>query len=147
MTDERVTDHNRPIVEEFRANEGRLGGNFEGHTMLLLHNRGRRSGADNVSPLAYLQDDDDPSTVYIFASAAGRPEHPEWYRNLMAAGTGEVEIGTERFPVTVEEITGPERDRIYAKQVEVMPGFGEYERMLEGGRTIPVLALHRATGH
>ena len=111
--------------------------------MLLLHNRGRRTGADNVNPLAYLPDADDPDTVYIFASAAGRPEHPQWYRNLVAAGEAEVEIGTERFPVAVVEITGPERDRIFARQVDRMPGFGEYERRLQGARTIPVLALRR----
>ncbi len=139
-----MSEHNRPMVQEFRSNEGRLGGAFAGHTMLLLHNRGRRTGADNVNPLAYLKDADDPSTVYVFASAAGRPEHPQWYRNLIAAGEAEVEIGTERFPVSVVEITGAERDRIYALQVERMPGFGEYERRLEGARTIPVLALRRS---
>src|SRR4051794_35495748 len=103
MADERIGERNVPIVEEFRANEGRVGGPFEGHTMLLLHNRGRRSGAGYVNPLAYLGDPNDPSTVYVFASAAGRPEHPEWYRNLIASGDAEVEIGTERFPVTVRE--------------------------------------------
>jgi deazaflavin-dependent oxidoreductase (nitroreductase family) len=145
MAQERISEHNQPMVEEFRSNEGRIGGPFEGHTMLLLHNRGRRTGADNVNPLAYLPDADDPATVYVFASAGGRPEDPQWYRNLMAAGDGEVEIGTERFRVKAVEITGPERDRIYALQVERMPGFGEYERRLQGRRTIPVLALRRTS--
>jgi deazaflavin-dependent oxidoreductase (nitroreductase family) len=145
MADERISEHNLPIVTEFRTNEGRVGGPFEGHTMLLLHNRGRRSGADNVNPLAYLPDPDDPSTVYVFASAAGRPDHPQWYRNLVAAGDAEVEIGTDRFPVAVREITGAERDRIYAMQVARMPGFGEYERSLDGIRVIPVVALRRLT--
>jgi deazaflavin-dependent oxidoreductase (nitroreductase family) len=143
MADERISERNAPIVDEFRATGGRVGGPFDGHTMLLLHNRGRRTGADNVNPLAYQPDPDDPTTVYVFASAGGRPEHPQWYRNLLAAGEGEVEIGTDRFPVTVLEITGAQRDRIFAMQVERMPGFGEYERRLDGARTIPVVALRR----
>ncbi|MDT4937426.1 MAG: hypothetical protein QOG80_1097 [Pseudonocardiales bacterium] len=141
MADEQIAERNVPIVDEFRANEGHVGGPFEGHTMLLLHNRGRRTGADNVNPVAYLRDADDPSTVYVFASAGGRPDHPQWYRNLVAAGDAEVEIGTDRFPVMIREITGAERDRIFALQVERMPGFAEYERRLDGVRTIPVVAL------
>lgn len=144
MAGERITDRNLPIVNEFRANEGRVGGPFEGHTMLLLHNRGRNSGADYVNPLAYLPDPDDASTVYVFASAGGRPQHPEWYHNLVTSGGAEIEIGTDRYPVTVREITGSERDRRYALQVERMPGFAEYERRLQGIRTIPVIALRRA---
>jgi deazaflavin-dependent oxidoreductase (nitroreductase family) len=143
MGAERIVERNVPIVNEFRANEGRIGGPFDGHTMLLLHNRGRRTGVDNVNPLAYLPDPDDPSTVYVFASAGGRPEHPQWYRNLIAAGDAEVEVGTERYPVTVHEITGAERDRIFAMQVEQMPGFADYEQRLDGVRTIPVIALRR----
>jgi deazaflavin-dependent oxidoreductase (nitroreductase family) len=146
MAAEQIVERNVPIVEEFRSNQGRIGGPFDGHTMLLLHNRGRRTGAHNVNPVAYLPDSDDPATVYVFASAGGRPHHPQWYRNLIAAGQAEVEIGTDRFPVTVHEVTGAERDRIYALQVERMPGFGEYERRLAGVRTIPVVALRRAGG-
>ena len=143
MADERIGEHNRPIVEEFRANEGRVGGPFEGHPMLLLHNRGRRSGADNVNPLACLPDPDDLATVYVFASAGGRPEHPQWYFNLIAAGEAEIEVGTDRYPVTVEEITGADRDRLFALQAEEMPPFADYERKLDGVRTIPVVALRR----
>jgi deazaflavin-dependent oxidoreductase (nitroreductase family) len=145
MADEQIVERNLPIVNEFRTNEGHVGGPFQGHTMLLLHNRGRRTGADNVNPLAYLRDSNDPSTVYVFGSAGGRPHHPQWYRNLIAAGDAEVEIGTDRFPVTVREITGAARDRIFAMQVERMPGFGEYERRLDGVRTIPVVALRRVS--
>jgi len=144
MAAEHIRDRNVPIVEEFRTNEGRVGGPFAGHTMLLLHNPGRRTGADNVNPLAYLPDPADPATVYVFGSAGGRPKDPQWYRNIIAAGAGEVEIGTERYRVTASEITGAERDRIYALQVERMPGFGEYERNLEGVRVIPVVALRRS---
>ena len=145
MAHERISERNQPIVEEFRSNAGRIGGPFEGHTMLLLHNRGRRTGVDNVNPLAYLPEAADPTTVYVFASAAGRPEHPQWYRNLIAAGEAEVEIDSERYHVEVDEIAGAERDRIYALQVERMPGFGEYERRLQGARTIPVIALRRTS--
>jgi|SRR5438445_6241577 len=141
MAHEQIVERNVPIVDEFRTNEGHVGGRFEGHTLLLLHNRGRRTGADNVNPVAYLRDPDGPSTVYVFGSAGGGPDHPQWYRNLVAAGDAEVEIGTDRFRVTVREITGPERDRIFAMQVERMPGFGEYERRVDGIRTIPVVAL------
>jgi deazaflavin-dependent oxidoreductase (nitroreductase family) len=144
MAGEQILARNVPIVEEFRANGGRIGGPFDGHTMLLLHNPGRRTGADNVNPLAYLPDPDDASTVYVFASAGGRPQHPQWYRNIVAAGHGEVEIGTDRYAVTAQEVTGAERDRLYALQVERMPGFGEYERRLAGIRTIPVVALRRS---
>lgn len=137
---ERIVERNLPIVEEFRANEGRVGGPFDGASMLLLHHRGRASNAEYVSPLAYLPGSN--GTMYVFASAGGRPEHPQWYRNLVAAGTAEVEVGTDRFPVSAEELSGAERDRAYAGQVERMPGFGDYERNLEGVRTIPVVALH-----
>jgi deazaflavin-dependent oxidoreductase (nitroreductase family) len=145
MAEEHIADRNVPIVNEFRTNEGRVGGPFTGHTMLLLHNRGRRTGADHVNPLAYLPDPDDASTVYVFASAAGRPQQPQWYRNLVAGGDAEVEIGTDRFAVSVGEITGSERDRLFAMQVQRMPGFAEYERRLDGLRTIPVVALRRVS--
>jgi len=82
-------------------------------------------------------------TVYVFASKGGAPSHPAWYYNLTTAGRAEVEIGTETFEVTVEEITGAERDRIYAEQARRYTGFAEYEEKTRGVRTIPVLALHR----
>jgi deazaflavin-dependent oxidoreductase (nitroreductase family) len=140
---ERILDRNVPIVEDFRANEGRVGGPFAGHPMLLLHHRGRSTGTEMVSPLTYQQDPDDPSTIYVFGSAGGRPAHPQWYRNLVAAGEAEVEVGTDRYAVTAEEITGAKRDRIYALKGQDMPGFLEYERNLKGIRTVPVIALHR----
>jgi deazaflavin-dependent oxidoreductase (nitroreductase family) len=139
---EQIVERNRPIVEQFRANEGRVGAPFEGQPMLLLHHRGRTSNAEHVSPLAYLPGDD--GVLYVFATAGGRPKHPSWYHNLVAAGQAEVEVGTERFPVSVQEMSGAERDRVYAAQVDRMPGFGEYERNLAGVRTIPVIALRPA---
>ncbi|MGW5313890.1 nitroreductase/quinone reductase family protein [Nocardia thailandica] len=137
-------DWNAEIIAEFRANEGRVGGNFEGAPMLLLHHRGRKTGRDLLTPMMYLPDEHDPDTLYVFASKAGAPTNPDWYHNLVAAGTAEIERGTETYPVTVEEITGPDRDTLYAEQARRYPGFAGYAEKTAGIRTIPVLALRRA---
>jgi deazaflavin-dependent oxidoreductase (nitroreductase family) len=139
-----ATDWNAGIIAEFRANQGRVGGQFEGAPMVLLHHRGRTSGREFVTPTMYLADEQDVDTIYVFASKAGAPTNPDWYRNLTAAGRGEVERGVETYPVTVTEVTGPERDRIYAEQARRYPGFAEYAQKTKGVRTIPVLALRRA---
>ncbi|HEX7165131.1 MAG TPA: nitroreductase family deazaflavin-dependent oxidoreductase [Trebonia sp.] len=135
-------DRNQRIIAEFRANEGRVGGGFEGAPMVLIHHVGRKSGKEYVTPLVYLPDESDDS-IYIFASKGGAPVNPEWYRNLMAAGQATIEVLTSTYPVTVSELTGEERDRVYAEQVRHMPGFGDYERKAEGLRKIPVLRLAR----
>ncbi|WP_280264733.1 nitroreductase family deazaflavin-dependent oxidoreductase [Nocardia wallacei] len=137
-------DWNSGIIEEFRTNAGKVGGPFEGAPMALLHHRGRKSGREFVTPMMYLPADQDPGTVYVFASKAGAPTNPDWYYNLTASGKAEVEIGTEQYPVTVTEVTGDERDRIYAEQASRYPGFAGYAEKTAGIRTIPVLALHRA---
>lgn len=137
-------DWNTQIINEFRANEGRVGGNFEGAPMLLLHHVGRKSGKQTVSPMMYLADDADANTIYVFASKAGAPTNPAWYFNLTAAGSAEVELGTDRYQVTVREVTGADRDRIYAEQSSRYPGFKDYERQTQGVRVIPVLALTRS---
>ena len=139
-----VNDRNAKIVEEFRANDGRVAGPFENQPLALLHYVGRKSGEEYLAPAAYLAADGDPNTIYVFASAGGRPEHPQWYRNLTAAGKATVEVGTETYPVIVTELTGAERDRVFSEQARRNPGFAEYERKLTGIRTIPVLALRRA---
>jgi deazaflavin-dependent oxidoreductase (nitroreductase family) len=139
-----TNDWNAKVVAEFRANDGRVGGNFEGAPIVILHHVGRTSGREYLAPVMYLPSEDDPDTIYVFASAAGAPEHPDWYVNMTAAGTATVEVGAETYPVTVTDVTGAERDRIYAEQVKLYPGFGEYEEKTAGIRTIPVLALHRA---
>jgi deazaflavin-dependent oxidoreductase (nitroreductase family) len=136
-----ANDWNQGIVEEFRANEGLVGGMFEGAPMILVHHVGRSSGTEYVTPLVYLPGDG--GSVYIFGSKGGAPTHPDWYLNLVAAGQTTVEIGAESFPVLVTEVAGPERDRIYAEQVRVNPGFGEYAKKTEGVRVIPVLHLTR----
>jgi deazaflavin-dependent oxidoreductase (nitroreductase family) len=136
-------DWNAQVIEEFRANEGRVGGNFEGAPMVLVHHRGRRSGEERVNPMMYLPDEADADVIYVFASKAGHPSNPDWYYNLIAAGEASVERGTESYPVTVRELTGDERDRVYAEQARRYPGFADYESKNEGIRTIPVLELRR----
>jgi deazaflavin-dependent oxidoreductase (nitroreductase family) len=139
-----AVDWNAQIIAEFRANEGRVGGNFEGAPMVLVHHKGRKSGREYVSPMMYLADETDPGTIYVFASKAGAPTDPDWYRNLVAAGDGSVERGTQAYQVAVRDVTGAERDRIYAEQASRYPGFAEYERKTAGIRTIPVLELKDA---
>ncbi len=132
---------NQGVIEEFRANEGRVGGPFAGAPMILVHHVGRTSGKEYVSPLVYLPGED--GAIYIFASKGGAPDHPDWYRNLITAEATTVEVGKDTFQAAVTEVTGAERDRIYAEQVKRMPGFGEYAQKTEGIRTIPVLHLAR----
>jgi deazaflavin-dependent oxidoreductase (nitroreductase family) len=135
----RPGDWNAKVIEEFRANEGRVGGSFEGAPMVLVRHRGRRTGRELVNPMMYLRDDEDPDTVYVFASKGGAPTDP----NLVAAGEAEIEVGTERYPVAVAELRGGDRDRVYAEQARRYPGFAGYEEKTAGIRTIPVLALRR----
>ncbi|MEV6217356.1 nitroreductase/quinone reductase family protein [Nocardia sp. NPDC051833] len=137
-------DWNTEIIAEFRANQGRVGGNFDGAPMVLVHHRGRKTGRELVTPMMYLPDERDPDTIYVFASKAGAPTNPAWYYNLTTAGAADIEIGTDTYPVTVAEVTGADRDRIYAEQARRYPGFAGYAEKTAGIRTIPVLALHRA---
>jgi deazaflavin-dependent oxidoreductase (nitroreductase family) len=137
-------DWNAQTIAEFRANEGRVGGTFEGAPMVLVHHRGLRTGREYVNPLMYLPHDTDRDVIYIFATKGGAPTDPDWYRNLTTAGTGRVEVGPETYEVRVRDLAGDERDRIYAEQAQRYPGFAEYERQTAGVRTIPVLELTRA---
>jgi deazaflavin-dependent oxidoreductase (nitroreductase family) len=139
-----MSDWNANIITEFRDNEGKVGGQFEGAPMVLLHHYGRRSGQEYVAPTMYLADDSRPDLIYVFASKGGAPTNPDWYRNLTAAGKATIERGTETYEVIVKEVTGAERDRIYAEQARRYPGFADYERSTAGIRTIPVLELKRA---
>ncbi len=135
-------DWNTQIIKEFRENNGKVGGPFEGAPMVLLHHTGRKSGKQNVTPLMYMPADGD--SMYIFASKAGAPTHPAWYYNLTDSGSARVELGDDEYDVTVTEVTGEDRDRIYGEQASRYPGFAEYETKTAGIRTIPVLALRRA---
>jgi deazaflavin-dependent oxidoreductase (nitroreductase family) len=134
-----VPDWNTQVIEEFRANEGKVGGGFAGAPLLLLHTRGRRSGQDRVHPMMYLPDGD---RLLVFASKGGAPTHPEWYLNLVANPDVTVEVGTETFPAQATVLAGEERDRFYAEQARRYPGFAEYERNTT--RVIPVVAITRS---
>jgi deazaflavin-dependent oxidoreductase (nitroreductase family) len=139
-----ANDWNQRTITEFRANGGRVGGFFNGAPLVLVHHQGRKSGREYVNPVMYLPDDADPGTIYVFATKAGAPSNPDWYYNLTATGAGTVERGTETYSVTVRELEGEERDRIYHEQAHRYPGFAEYEQRAAGIRTIPVLALKRS---
>jgi deazaflavin-dependent oxidoreductase (nitroreductase family) len=134
---------NQQVIAEFRANEGRVGGGFKGAPMVLVHHVGRTSGKEYVTPLVYLPKEGDGDSIYIFGSKAGAPAHPDWYLNLVAAGQATIEVGASTYPVRITELSGQERDRVYAEQVRRMPGFGEYEAKAAGVRVIPVLELTR----
>ena len=129
-------DRNAGIIEEFRANEGRVGGFFEGKTLLLLHTKGAKTGLPRTNPLAYLPDGD---RFVVIASKGGAPSDPDWFRNLVADPNVTVEVGTRSIPVRAVVITGPERDELYARQAERLPAFADYE--VKTSRTIPVIAL------
>jgi deazaflavin-dependent oxidoreductase (nitroreductase family) len=135
---------NQKVIDEFRANGGQVGGPFEGAPMVLVHTRGRKSGQEYVNPMRYMASERGDGTIYVFASKGGAPTNPDWYYNLTAAGEASVELGASSSPVTVSELTGEERDTIYAEQARRYPGFAEYERQTAGVRTIPVLELRRA---
>lgn len=134
---------NQQVIAEFRANEGRVGGPFAGAPMVLVHHVGRKSGTEHVTPLVYLPKEGDDDSIYIFASKAGAPAHPDWYHNLVTAGQTTIEVGTSAYPVAITELSGDERDRVFAEQVRRMPGFGDYASKTAGIRTIPVLELTR----
>lgn len=131
-----VSDWNRKVVEEFRANEGRVGGPFEGAPVLLLHTWGRKTGTERVNPMMYLVRD---GRTFVFASKAGAPVNPDWYLNLVTNPQVTVELGTQVFPATAVPVTGPERDEIYAEQARRYPGFAEYQASTD--RVIPVVEL------
>ena len=133
-----ANDWNQSIIKEFRENKGIVGGPFEGMTMLLLHHKGRKTGQERVNPLVYYAEGD---RCVIFASKGGAPEHPEWYRNLMANPEVSIEVGTEQFDVTATELKGEERDRIYAANAALRPAFAQYQGNTT--RVIPAIALTR----
>src|ERR1700744_397051 len=110
-------DWNQGIIAEFRANEGRVGGPFEGATMIVVHHVGRTSGKQYTPPLVYLAGEGDDHSLYIFASKGGAPTNPAWYDNLIAAGKATVEVGTSTYVAKITELSGDERDRVYAEQV------------------------------
>lgn len=130
-------DWNAQIIEEFRANNGRVGGPFDGAPMVLVHHRGRKSGEERVTPMVCRFV---PDGYAVFASKAGAPTNPDWYHNLLAHPETTVEFGDDTMAVSVREALGQERDEIWAAQKRDMPGFAAYEEKA-APRQIPVLIL------
>jgi deazaflavin-dependent oxidoreductase (nitroreductase family) len=136
-----LNEWNQRIMAEFRANHGRCGGDFEGAPMIIIHHVGRTTGTKYENPLVYQPGPN--GRMYLVGSYGGAPKTPAWFGNLVAAGQATVEVGDETFEVKVIEITGAERDEVFAKQKAAMPVFAEYEQKTVGVRTIPILALDR----
>lgn len=133
-----VNEWNKKIIEEFRANEGKVGGRFANTSLLLLHTTGAKSGQKRVNPVAYTTDGD---RLVIIASKGGAPTNPDWYYNLVANPEARVEVGTEAFAVEAMVTEEPERTQLYNQMADKYPGFAEYERKTE--RVIPVVTLTR----
>lgn len=130
---------NNSIVEEFRANGGKVGGPFEGATLLLLTSTGRKSGRPRLNPLAYFAVD---GRTIIVGSKAGSDTNPDWVHNLRADPHAHIEVGTEAYDVTARELPAEERDAVFARIVAVAPGFGDYQAKTT--RVIPLFELRRA---
>lgn len=134
-----MSDFNQAVMDEFRANGGKVGGYFAGADLLLLHTTGARSGRPRTNPLVYVRDGD---RLVVAASKGGADTNPDWYYNLLADPDASVEVGTEQFPVRATIIREePERSRLYAGLVAHRPGFAEYEQKTE--RQIPVVVMER----
>jgi deazaflavin-dependent oxidoreductase (nitroreductase family) len=134
-----INDWNKTIIAEFRANDGRVGGDFEGAPMVLLHTKGAKSGEERVNPMMYLDLD---GHIFVFASYAGADTNPDWYHNLVADSAVTVELGSETFDAEAVILEESERQRVYAIQAERNPGFAEYQAKTT--RLIPVVELARS---
>lgn len=131
-----MSDWNKQIIDEFRSNEGRVGGMFEGKPLLLLHHRGAKTGIERISPLMYQQVD---GAYAVFASKAGAPSNPDWLHNLMANPDVAVEVGSDTIAVRARVADDGERTPIWERQKEDHPQFADYEASTD--RTIPVVIL------
>ncbi len=134
----RPQDWNKMIIEEFRANGGKVGGRFAGQPLALLHTIGAKSGQPRINPVACIRDGD---RYVIIASKAGAPSNPDWYYNLVANPLVTVEYGTETFKARATVAAEPERTRLYNQMAAERPTFAEYEQKTT--RTIPVIILTR----
>ncbi|GAA2884561.1 nitroreductase/quinone reductase family protein [Nonomuraea rubra] len=132
-----MTDFNQQVIEEFRANGGKVGGMFEGAPLVLLTTMGARSGHRRTNPAVYLRDGE---RILVFASNAGADAHPAWYHNVLAQPRVTVELGKETFTARAVPLEGEERDRMYARQAAIDPAFAAYQSRTS--RVIPVVALH-----
>jgi deazaflavin-dependent oxidoreductase (nitroreductase family) len=133
---ESIKSFNESIADEFRANGGKVGGQFKGADLLLLTTTGAKSGQPRVSPLAYFRID---GKLIIIGSFAGADVNPAWVHNLRANPSAHVEIGNESADVTARELPAGERDELFARITAAAPGFGEYQAKTT--RVIPVFEL------
>ncbi|MEW1829062.1 nitroreductase family deazaflavin-dependent oxidoreductase [Streptomyces sp. NPDC088196] len=131
-------DFNQPVIDEFRANRGRMSGYFEGARLLLLTTTGARTGTPHTTPVGYFPDNGD--RVLVIASAAGSARHPDWFHNLVAHPQVTVESGSFTYEARAVVLTGEERDEVFARAVEADPGWAAYQEKTT--RVIPVVALH-----
>lgn len=131
-----MSDFNTQIIEDFRANQGNVGGIFEGKPVLLLHHKGAKTGTERVSPLMYQKVD---GGYAIFASKGGAPDNPDWFHNIKANPETEIEVGADRVTVKARIVDGDERETIWERQKSEFPQFAEYEANTD--RTIPVIVL------
>lgn len=140
-----MNDFNAQVIADFKQHGGKPGGYFKNAPVLLLYTTGAKSGAERLSPLMYLQQDDD-GPIYVFASYGGAPKDPAWFHNLVAHPDAEIEIGDgtniERIPVRARVLEGDERNSIYAEQARRFPQFAEYKQKTTR-EVIPVVALTR----
>lgn len=131
------SDFNQSIIDDFRANGGKVGGGFSGVPLVLVTTKGAKSGRVRTTPLAAQIGED--GTIYVFATFAGAPKNPAWYHNMVAHPDIEVEFGSEKYAATATPLLGAERDRVFDRQKELIPTFADYEK--KTARTIPVVAL------
>lgn len=131
-----VNDWNKQIIDEFRSNGGKVGGQFEGAPLLLLHTTGAKSGQARVNPVMYQADGDNH---VVFASKAGAPTNPDWYHNLVANPRATIEVGDKTLNVVARFAEDDTRERLWSTQKERYPGFADYEA--KTNRQIPVVVL------
>lgn len=131
-----MSDWNQQVIKEFRANNGKVGGDFEGRPLLLLHTTGAKSGLERVTPVMYVKDKD---RYAVIASYGGAPTHPDWYFNIVANPEVSIEVGSEHINTTATIAKEPERSRLYEKMAKDYPFFNKYQEKTD--RTIPVVIL------
>ena len=131
-----VNDWNKAVIAEFRANEGKVGGQFAGSSLLLLHTTGAKSGQPRINPLVYGTDGD---RLVVIASKGGAPTHPDWYHNIVANPLVTVEVETKQFQARATMATEPERTRLFDQMATMMPDYAKYQRNTT--RILPVIVL------
>jgi deazaflavin-dependent oxidoreductase (nitroreductase family) len=131
-------EFNKKIVEEFRANGGKVGGMFANAPMILITMKGAKTGEVRTIPLVYSKDG---ARLVVIASMAGAPNNPDWYHNLKAHPNVTVEVGSEKFPIKASLATGDERERLFNQQAAMLPVFNDYRKKTT--RQIPVFLLER----